>query len=677
MDAPLLCAVDKNNLGCAELLLQADANPNVDGLMYCPEGSYGSRWNNDHSAILRSATPLWLAIQKHQLPMVQLLLRYKANPDDSQISEPPAVIFWALSNTNILQALLDAGANPNIKNNDGRTPLSVAVENGPPEAVKLLLAAKADPNAGTLDAPLLWAIHKSDVANAQLLLQAGANPNAKGMVNWPVNFGSTSYPGGTSVTPIFLAVSHNQFPMVQLLLKYKADPDDSQTDGRPLLFSALSETNILKALLDAGAKVDAIDSVPGSGFSTRAPNLTPLDAAADENNAAAVETLLKHGADPNIRDAHGNTALHWAASGFSASTHGFGAATIIPVIRGMRRTGILGAGGETYNVADRKIFELLLDHHADPNVRNEDSQTPLDLLKQQLAANNNTSPEQRTMAGQLADLLRQHGALDVLPDWDRITVSRPSANYSVVMFYKATNDWNQFTLFDLLGVQYRLLSASSGGVGRGQPDIHGGEGGPVQNSLTFPDFSRITIRRPAAVGTNWNELKINLAHALDFGDCAADVPLHFGDVVEIPEADHVINEPWMGLSTNELFTLKNCLTRHLQITVNGQTTNFVVAPQVEEILPGSPGYTMLRPVPGTTFQGWPPETTLLKNEPFMLWPVLDNTKLVLASSDLSHVTVKRRDGGKTHEWTVDCSNPNSPPNFWLRDGDVIEVPEKR
>jgi hypothetical protein len=195
----------------------------------------------------------------------------------------------------------------------------------------------------------------------------------------------------------------------------------------------------------------------------------------------------------------------------------------------------------------------------------------------------------------------------------------------------------------------------------------------VENSLTFPDFSRIIIHRPSASGTNWTELKINLARALDSGDCAADVPLRFGDVVEIPEADHVLNESWTGLSTNELFTLKNCLKRHLQITVNGQTTNIIVAPQVWELRPGSNEYPL-----SSLGAKMPPAVGLLKFEPFMLWPVLDNSQLLLASSDLSRVTVKRRDAatGKTQKWTVDCSNPNSPPNFWLRDGDVIEVPEK-
>jgi hypothetical protein len=50
----------------------------------------------------------------------------------------------------------------------------------------------------------------------------------------------------------------------------------------------------------------------------------------------------------------------------------------------------------------------------------------------------------------------------------------------------------------------------------------------------------------------------------------------------------------------------------------------------------------------------------------------------LSSSDLSHVKVTRRDPvtGKKSEWILDCSNSPSSPDLWLRDGDVIEVPEK-
>ncbi len=617
-------------------------------------------------------TPLFLAAGRDNPRIVSLLLEHKADVNLADQSGATPLINAAHSgHPENVKLLLAAGANPNAANNDGRTALSYAAEWGSPEMVKMLLAAKADPNGGQLDAPLLCAIDENDIASAELLLQAGAKPNAAGEFDLSrqggfrggrsgVVFGggrggrggfgggraggpAGGFGGATrSVTPLWLAISENQFPMVQLLLKYKADPNDSQTDGKPLLFSALSDTNILEALLDAGAKVDARDSTTTSG-GTRIMNWTPLLLAVETGlPATTVEILLKHGANPNARDGYsGYTPLHWMA------------------------------GWGYQRLPDRKVVELLLDYKADPNVRNNAGQTPLDELKQWSvqASPVNGLPldqKQKESLAELANLLRQHGALDVLPDWDRITVSRPSANFSAPILFKGTNDWNQFTLFDLLGVQYKLLTASPGGTSRVRSAPYSDS--TSDNWLSFPDFSRIIIHRPPTNGTNWTELKINLARAFDSGDCAGDVPLQFGDVVEIPEADHVINEPWRGLSTNALFTLKNCLARHLQITVNGRTTNIIVAPQIKM----TPNFVY------RVEQGPITLVSLLTFEPFMIWPVLDDSKLLLASSDLSRVTVKRHDTatGKTREWTVDCSNPNSPPAFWLRDGDVIDVPEK-
>ena len=62
---------------------------------------------------------------------------------------------------------------------------------------------------------------------------------------------------------------------------------------------------------------------------------------------------------------------------------------------------------------------------------------------------------------------------------------------------------------------------------------------------------------------------------------------------------------------------------------------------------------------------------------FMLRSVLDNSKLVRVSSDLSRVKVTRVDPEtkKKQEWTIDCTIPTES-DLWLRDGDVIEVPEK-
>ena len=71
-------------------------------------------------------------------------------------------------------------------------------------------------------------------------------------------------------------------------------------------------------------------------------------------------------------------------------------------------------------------------------------------------------------------------------------------------------------------------------------------------------------------------------------------------------------------------------------------------------------------------------TAILSSVSFMLRSVLDRSKLVRFSSDLTRVKVTRRDGatGQPRERVLDCSNANNAPDLWLRDGDVIEVPDK-
>lgn len=589
-----------------------------------------SRGADVNSKEVTGQTPLHIAANKGFQAVVEVLLANKVDVNAQDDSGNTPLHLAADGQMKIIQMLLAAGANPNVENKLGRTPLSFAAGSGSLEAVQAFLNAKADPNGGKLDAPLLGAIYKQNAASAELLLQAGANPNAVGRANWSDNNDINFLNSLEHITPIWVAVYLDKFPMVQLLLKFKADPNDSQSDGRPLLFSALSDPDILGALLDAGGKVDSRDSY---GWPL-------LNAAVIGNNPAIVQTLLHHGADVNIRKGHGGdvggyTPLHVAAS----------------------------------VLADRKIVEMLLENKADPNIRGDDGNTPLDLVKQKLAQYQD--PQKKAAAGSLAGLLRQHGALDNLPHWDRITVSRPSANYSEAVFRKGTNDWNQISLFDVLGVQYELINNSQSEPQRGNSVPYSYYAG--NNSLPFPDLANIIIRRATADGKGWENRTIDLASALNSGNCAVDLQLRWGDVVEIPEKDHVLNERWPGLSTNELFTLKNCLTRHLQISVKGQITNIVITPQIKELVPGSREYPL-----SSYGAKMEPAVSLLKFEPFMLWPVLKDSKLLLASSDLSHIKVKRRDitTGKMHEWMVDCSNPQAPPNLWLRDGDVIEVPEK-
>jgi len=641
-DTPLTVAAMSGHKAMVELLLSHGADVNAEGgFGYTALLQAASRGFQAVAEVLLAnkadvnaakddgETPLHLAAGSGRAKIVQMLLAAGADPNlRDKNGRTPLNCYGSFSDSpEIVQALLGTGTDVNTEDVFGRTPLSYAAERGDPVIVELLLNAGADPNGGKQDAPVFCAIKQGNTNSLELLLRAGAHRNMAGAFNLSVDHSTADFSNHSGhLTPLWMAVYLDQFPMVQMLLKFKADPNDSETDGRSLLFRVLSNTNILEALLDAGAKVDPI--------SADETQWTPLGAAANQNNASAVEILLKHGANPNVRDRNGATPLHWTA----------------------------------YQLADSNVFELLLANKADPNVRSNDGKTPLAVLKERLATNV-LSPEQKTLAGQLADLLRQHGALDNLPNWDRITVSRPSANFSFTIFRKGTNDWNQFTLLETILNYYE--SSQMFPVPRGNNTW---ESFPAKSMMLFPDLARVVIVRPSHGSTNQTRIAINLLNSTNGIDCSKDVPLAFGDVVEIPERDHSLGDQLGGLTSSQRDSIVNHLKGNVQLLVRDQKVELPLYPIGYDLTIGA----VLRQ----------PEAQ----------------KLLLSSSDLSRVKVSRHDPktGKKREWILDCSNAQSPsnglpvfgqnrfvfnsqsggdnqppaPDLRLRDGDVIEVPEK-
>ena len=63
---------------------------------------------------------------------------------------------------------------------------------------------------------------------------------------------------------------------------------------------------------------------------------------------------------------------------------------------------------------------------------------------------------------------------------------------------------------------------------------------------------------------------------------------------------------------------------------------------------------------------------------FTLNDVVRNANVILASSDLTRVKVRRADPatGKKTEMTFNLEKTNPETDLWLKDGDVIELPEK-
>lgn len=140
-----------------------------------------------------------------------------------------------------LQLLLNHGANVNIQNKDGSTPLHRAVDRGSAVDVQNLLRHYADVNmVNCFGTPLSYAAKNGDIAIANILLDAGADPN---LVNDPLG-----------CTPVELAANNQKEDMKQLLLSRQGlatIPSDSKVHtSLSRLVNEASEEAILQSFVD-------------------------------------------------------------------------------------------------------------------------------------------------------------------------------------------------------------------------------------------------------------------------------------------------------------------------------------------------------------------------------------------------------------------------------------------
>lgn len=78
-----------------------------------------------------------------------------------------------------LRYLLQRGADPNLRDGKGNTPLLLAVQYGVTDAIDVLVSYKANPNLGNSggETPLIRAVQRRDLAMVRSLLAAKANPD--------------------------------------------------------------------------------------------------------------------------------------------------------------------------------------------------------------------------------------------------------------------------------------------------------------------------------------------------------------------------------------------------------------------------------------------------------------------------------------------------------------------
>jgi ankyrin repeat protein len=256
--------------------------------------------------------------------------------------------------------------------------------------------------------PLHWVVQANDAEMVQLLIWAGANAKTANRLG---------------VTPLAVAALNGNATIIEILVKAGADPNAAGPAGETPLMTAARTGNAdaIDRLLRLGARAD-----------TREPTEdgTALMWAAAEDHSDAIETLILHGADPNARSkvrvppewkwigfqGMVSTALPrggWSSLMYAARQGSFQAAEAL--VEAGADLDLQDADGSTALIiaiinAHFDLARLLLEWGADPNVTDEHGMGPLYAAVDM----NSLAPMLMRPAPKLTDVLDSVGLVQLL-----------------------------------------------------------------------------------------------------------------------------------------------------------------------------------------------------------------------------------------------------------------------
>ena len=225
------------------------------------------------------------------------------------------------NNQKAAKAALKAGANINVQNSIGVTPLNFAAMYNDPQFIDLLLQAGAKviiqsdngynaldhlrPSSNGIKEKLEAAMAK-DKELAEQFIQAildDKTDKALDLLKEGAYIDFIDNRIKEHPTPLIVALDRRNFELAKALLKAGARIERADNLGGTPLFYAIKRLETVKLLLDARANVNATLKDGGK----------PIMVAATSKNTAIVQLLIDAGADVNSADLDGSSPLYYAA----------------------------------------------------------------------------------------------------------------------------------------------------------------------------------------------------------------------------------------------------------------------------------------------------------------------------------------------------------------------------
>ncbi|XP_023315856.1 ankyrin-1-like [Trichogramma pretiosum] len=407
-DTPLILAMKSGNTNAVEQLLRRGADPHLvnDDGETCLHIICKSDWNDENMAKMlfevcdekhqtvqvdardnEGWTPLLAAIYQGNINLVECLLRRGASPhlaDYNELTPLHAICERKNSDDGLAKRFFEITDELNqpveidAKNDEGSTPLHLALSHGCKKLNELLLRRQADPNSaaenGFTPLHVVCLREDDDVDLVKMLFEMGDK------FNKPIQIDARD---SEDNTPLHFALDCGHEQIAKWLLRRGADLNLANARGwTPLHFISAQKkdyADLLQTFLEISdeqtrpIQIDARDS----------DDNTPLHFALNGGHEQKAEWLLRRGADINLANAWGSTPLHSISAGNKDHADLLG--TFFEISDELNRTVEVDARnkrGETplhhaIRHGHKKVFELLLRRDANPNLADNDGWTAL------------------------------------------------------------------------------------------------------------------------------------------------------------------------------------------------------------------------------------------------------------------------------------------------------------